>query len=191
MSKTIRTDYEGREMDIGKSTESLVIPWLDEQFAKIIDVRDEIAWRQKDADVICIESDGTSGTAEIKTCSRIGISGTIFLEVGRLYYHADPDDCFSDGWGFSSKATSGIWYCPPTHTIHAATMRDLRTAAQRYCEDAARSGDNVVLRPAIHPNPRYEPGKQPRKTTWGLVIPNRYLRGIVRDYVLYPRPEKQ
>jgi hypothetical protein len=189
MTKSVREDYEGREMAIGKRTEGIVMPWLAGRFERVEDIRDNIAWRQLDADVICFHSEGASGTAEIKTCNRIGVTGTIFLEALRLYYKADPYDCASPGWGFGSQATSGIWYCPPTNSIYVALLDDLRRAAQHYCEVG---GDTVVLRPAIHPNPEFEPGKKPRKTTWGLVIPNEYLHGgIVKSYKLYPRPEKR
>lgn len=174
--------YEGALMDKGRQGEEIVMTWLKQspECRNVIDMREFRISQRLDVDCGIETLDGSLVLAEIKSDSYLGVSGNILFEVFRINHYAPPDRVFYLGWAFRSPAKYLLYYSPNKHAIYRFRFDNIRRRIGKFVANGKTPGQvkqslSVVL-------------TDRKKTTFNILVPERYLAGVYRRFDLPEEP---
>jgi len=128
-------------MRSGKVAEYVAWCWLNwlktqGRFIDVLDVRNDLAYREIDVDFVCYLPDGDELKVEVKSDGHLGKTDNILFEVLRINHTAPVDKAVVLGWSTRSQADWFVYFAPGELELYQCKTRDLREAFQKYTQQA-------------------------------------------------------
>lgn len=152
---------------IGKLAERAIIDWFTSRGYVVEDVSDDPEHQDQSIDLLIHRDNQWLTSVEVKHSSKVGPSGSFFVELGRIWHHRQPQDLWQTGWSIRSAARWVVYVNLRDRAAYRIRTNQLRSRLQDWVERHQGSLNVHVV------------ASDAEKTTLGVYLPYHWVSQIV------------
>ena len=155
--------YNGAIRDVGYVGEEAFERFCRRQqwVEDVRDVRDDIICQRDEIDFIITKWGGITARVEVKTETKLDVSGNILVELTRIN-HSGEHQYMLPGWPWRTVSDYIVYYAPATERLHWWTKRDYLAGAYEWVRSRGKnlrtlitetSTERIVISTVVAMNP--------------------------------------